>query len=277
MRKLSIGFSSCPNDTYIFDALIHQRIEHEYEFKVYIEDVETLNQMALNHQLDVTKISIHACFYVLDQYKLLSSGGALGRGCGPLVVSKNKKRLNSGKIALPGKLTTASLLFQMAMPGDFVFVQMQFDEIIPAVTSGEVDAGVIIHESRFTYQESGLCCLMDLGQWWEDQTQCLIPLGGIVISNNVGKKDQIAIQRLIKESIQFAEKKPDAARGFILENAQEMEDQVIKSHINLYVNDFSKDLKEEGRRAVQLLYDQSRKLNLLPGSCLGKTDQLFIN
>ncbi len=276
MREFSLGFSPCPNDTYIFDALIHQKIGEDLRFKVHIEDVETLNQMALNAELDITKISTHAWFHVLDNYRLLSSGGALGKGCGPMLIGKSQHIPTKGAIALPGELTTASLLFQMAVPGDFKFKQMPFDKIIPAIIDGTVDAGVIIHESRFTYQTFDLNCLLDLGQWWEDTTNSLIPLGGIIISNKVDKKDQVRIQSLIRESINYAEKHPESARAFIKENAQEMEDQVIADHIGLYVNDYSKDLGVEGRRSIELLYERSAQLDLLPDHSKNRNGQLFI-
>ncbi len=277
MREFSLGFSPCPNDTYIFEALIHQKIVDDIRFKVHIEDVETLNQMALKAELDITKISTHAWFHVLDNYSLLSSGGALGKGCGPILIGKTQQIPTKGTIALPGRLTTASLLFQMAVPGDFRFEQMPFDKIIPAISDGTVDAGVIIHESRFTYQTFDLNCLLDLGQWWEDTTNALIPLGGIIISNKVDKKDQVRIQSLIRESIIFAEKHPESAMTFIKENAQEMEEQVIADHIALYVNDYSKDLGDKGRKSIELLYERSTQLDLLPNHSKNRKDKLFID
>jgi 1,4-dihydroxy-6-naphthoate synthase len=276
MREFSLGFSSCPNDTYIFDALIHQKLDSDIRFKTYIEDVETLNQMALNNELDITKISTHAWFHVLDNYKLLSSGGALGKGCGPMLIGQSQQIPIKGKIALPGKLTTASLLYQMAVPGEFQLEQMPFEKVIPAVMEDTVDAGVIIHESRFTFQKFGLNCLLDLGQWWENTTNALIPLGGIIISNKVDRHDQIRIQSLIRESIIFAEKNPESAKEFIKENAQEMEDEVIAEHIGLYVNDYSKDLGDEGRKSIELLYERSTQLDLLPDRNKNRKDQLFI-
>jgi 1,4-dihydroxy-6-naphthoate synthase len=277
MREFSLGFSPCPNDTFIFDALIHQKINDEVCFKVHIEDVETLNQLALNHKLDITKISIHAWFHVLDNYRLLLSGGALGRGCGPMLIGKSQQIPKKGKIALPGELTTASLLFQMAIPGDFEFVQMPFDSIIPAILDSVVEAGVIIHESRFTYRKFNLHCLLDLGQWWENETKALIPLGGIIVSNDIDKKDQLLIQSLIRESIVFAEDNPGASTAFIKENAQEMEDGVIADHIGLYVNDYSKDLGSEGKKSIGLLYERSIKLGLLPPHSQNRENQLFID
>ncbi len=276
MQEYSLGFSPCPNDTYIFNALIHNKIEHNFRFRLYIEDVETLNQMAMEHKLHITKISTHAWFHVLQNYSLLSSGGALGKGCGPMLIGKNKQIPKTGKIALPGRLTTASLLFQMAIPGDFQLQQMPFDRIIPAIVNEEVDAGVIIHESRFTFQQFGLSCLKDLGQWWEDESGCLIPLGGIIISNKVSAQDQLEIQRLIKESIEYIERHPNSADAFIQEHAQELDHDVIHDHINLYVNDYSKDLGSEGKKAINTLYRRSQLNNLLPATSLYKEDQLFV-
>ena len=276
MQEYSLGFSPCPNDTYIFDALIHHKIEHGFRFRLVIEDVETLNQMALEQRLDITKSSTHAWFHVLQHYKLLTSGGALGRGCGPMLIGKNAHIPQQGKIALPGKLTTASLLFQLASLGTFEFLQMPFDQIIPAIVDGKVDAGVIIHESRFTYQQFGLFCLRDLGQWWEETTNSLIPLGGIIISNKVSTQDQLEIQGLIKKSIEFIEQHPSSADAFIQKHSQELDQGVIHEHINLYVNDYSKDLGSEGKKAIQQLYQRSQQDGLLPATSLYKEDQLFV-
>lgn len=277
MREISLGFSPCPNDTYIFDALIHNKIRHSYGFKLMIEDVETLNQMALTHRLDITKISIHAWFHVLDNYRLLSSGGAMGNACGPLLLSKKKEVPVSGRIALPGELTTASLLFKMAVGKTYDFINMSFDSIIPSILNNDVDAGVIIHESRFTYQQFGLNNLMDLGEWWEAKTSCLIPLGGIIISNEVSTQDQIEIQDLIKQSVTYAEVNPGAASRFIEKNAQELDHRVITDHINLYVNRYSKDLGHEGKKAIRRLYQMSSQSGLLPANSLNKEEQLFVD
>jgi 1,4-dihydroxy-6-naphthoate synthase len=276
MRDYSLGFSPCPNDTFIFDALIHQKIDSGTRFKVHIEDVETLNQLSLKHQLDISKISIHAWFHVLDNYRLLSSGGALGKGCGPMLIGKLPEIPDKGRIALPGRLTTAALLFQMAVYGDFELIQMPFNNIIPALLSNQVEAGVIIHESRFTYRKFGLHCLLDLGRWWETETNTLIPLGGIIISNDVAIQDQYKIQELIRQSIDFAELHPASSTSFIKENAQELDSQVIKDHIDLYVNDYSKDLGQEGKKSIQLLYERSGELGLLPIHSLNRENQLFV-
>lgn len=277
MQSYSLGFSPCPNDTYIFDALVHQKIESDIRFQIVIEDVETLNQLALDHRLDISKISIHALFHVLGFYKLLTSGSALGKGCGPLLIGKEPQLPNQGKIALPGKLTTAALLCKMAINKDFEFIQLPFSEIIPAILDNQVAAGVIIHESRFTYQKFGLKCLLDLGHWWETKTNALIPLGGIAISNKIPYQDQHQIQLLIQQSIEYAERYPSSSSTFIKENAQELNSQVIGDHIALYVNEYSKDLGRPGKRSIQLLYEQSSNLGLLPSHCLNKENLLFVD
>ena len=274
MNKLSLGFSPCPNDTYIFDALVNHKIEHSFDFQLFLEDVETLNKWSMKRVLDISKISIHAFFHVLENYTLLSSGAALGRGCGPLVIQKGKGPVRSGKIALPGKFTTASLLFDMAIQGDFQYVYMPFDKIIPAVLQDEVDAGIIIHESRFTYQEVGLHCWLDLGKWWEEETGSLIPLGAIMIAKDMDKKIQSDLERLIRLSLNFADNAPTMPK-FVLENAQEMDLNVLKNHIHLYVNQYSRELGDEGKNAIQQLYLKSSEMGLIPKTSSGFEDQLF--
>lgn len=276
MSKLSLGFSPCPNDTYIFDALVHHKIEHSYDFKLHLEDVETLNQWAMKRILDISKISIHAFFHVLKDYTLLSTGAALGRGCGPLVVQKKNGPLTKGIIGLPGEFTTATLLFQMAIQGDFQYVYMPFNKIISAVVKGEIDGGVIIHESRFTYQEAGLYCHLDLGKWWEEETGCLIPLGAIMIAKDLGSQIRSDFEQLIQSSLLFADQQA-ALPEFVFNYAQEMDPQVLQNHIGLYVNQYSKCLGSEGEKAIQKLYAKSSTLGLIPKSCLGFEEHLFCN
>jgi 1,4-dihydroxy-6-naphthoate synthase len=264
MQTFSLGFSPCPNDTYIFDAIVHQKIDHPYSFRVQLEDVETLNQLAFKRKLTISKVSVHAWFHILEHYHLLTSGGALGSGCGPLVLTKNGKELRSGKVALPGKYTTAALLFKMAIRGDFEFQYIPFDQIIKNVQEGRSDAGVIIHESRFTYQKTGLECLLDLGEWWEQETGCLIPLGGIMISQKIPAKIQHEMGNLIKQSIEYAEENHNSTEYYIRQNAQEMEQDVIDSHIDLYVNEYSKDFGEPGKTAIKMFYGRGFELGLLP-------------
>ncbi len=276
MNELTLGISTCPNDTYIFDALIHKKIEHDILLGVRLEDVETLNQWAVDSVLDVSKVSIHGWFHVIDQYRLLASGGAVGRGCGPLLISRRAQKPKSGKIALPGERTSASLLFKLAVDGDFDFCHMPFNEIIPAILSNQADAGVIIHESRFSYQDVGLKCVIDLGQWWEETTGCLIPLGGIIVSNRLEKALQLQIQTLIRQSVIYAGQNPHSAMEYVRRYAQEIEDTIIQNHIDLYVNEYSVDLGPKGTAAIQTLYRVSVEKGLLPRNCLNKENQLFI-
>lgn len=273
---MTLGFSSCPNDTYIFDALIHGRIQSPYSFDVRIHDVEELNQLAFERALDLTKISIHAWFHLLDKYDLLTSGGAMGRGCGPLLIAPQAGEIKSGKIALPGKYTTANLLFHSAIEGDFEPVYMRFDKIIPAILNREVQAGVIIHESRFTYQETGLSKILDLGEWWEETTGYPIPLGGILVERTLPLSDKQWIASSIRESIRHARTSPEESLPYIREHAQELSDQVTQSHIDLYVNDFSLDFGEEGKAAIKRLHEAYRASALFEEGQTELKDEFFI-
>jgi 1,4-dihydroxy-6-naphthoate synthase len=268
---LSLGFSPCPNDTFIFYGLVHGKIDTEgLGFsEPLLADVEQLNSMAVAGELDVTKLSYHALGHVLDDYCLLASGGALGRGCGPLLVTRGDGKYRTDglkRIAIPGKLTTAALLLQMYLPMECELVEMRFDNIMGAVGRGEVDAGVIIHESRFTYGEEGLHCLQDLGQWWEETTGMPIPLGGIAAKRALGEEKISTIERVIAASVDYAFKHRQACLPYIRHHSQELEIEVVESHIDLYVNDFSRDLGVEGRAAVELFLDKGRASGALPGS-----------
>jgi len=266
MQYLTLGFSSCPNDTYIFDGLVHQKIACPYQFQTEIHDVEQLNQMAKLGQLDITKASIHALFHLSDQYQLLDSGAALGRGCGPLWVGRGAEVPTGGRVAIPGEWTTANLLFQLAVEGNFEPCFMGFDQVMDAVNSGEVDSGVIIHESRFTYQEKGLKSYMDLGDWWESESGQPIPLGGILVRRDLDPELKITISRLIRESIEFADEHPGSSKDYIKALAQEIEGTVIQKHIDLYVNPFSKTLGDSGREAILQLYQVAQNKGLVhPG------------
>ncbi len=265
--KLTIGYSPCPNDCFIFDALIHGKIDTEgLQFEVLLEDVETLNKKALQGELDITKLSYHAYAYVLENYILLRSGSALGFNCGPLLIQdarRTMKDLNSNpKIAIPGKLTTANLLLSIAYPNLTNKVECVFSDIENAVLSGEVDAGLIIHENRFTYQDRGLKKIIDLGEFWDSLIHAPIPLGGIVIKRNLGNELQQKVNRLIKKSVEFAFANPESSMAYVKANAQEMSEEVMKKHIALYVNDFSIDLGETGINAVQLLFNKAKELKL---------------
>ncbi|MEJ2199985.1 MAG: 1,4-dihydroxy-6-naphthoate synthase [Desulfuromonadaceae bacterium] len=267
-RSISLGYSPCPNDTFIFDALIHRRIPlSDLIFRERIEDVETLNALALAEELDLTKVSYHALGHLRRNYALLRSGGALGRGCGPLVVATSPltmEQLRHGKIAIPGNLTTANLLLQLYGEGFEQVVPMPFDRIMGTVARGDIPAGVIIHESRFTYQQLGLHQILDLGQWWEETTGKPIPLGGILIKRALGKTLIREIDEILRRSIEFAFAHPTLSRPYIKTHAQELSDAVIDNHIQLYVNDFSLDLGEEGLDAVTYLLNQAEQRGLIP-------------
>ena len=271
MRPLSIGFSPCPNDTFIFYALMHGRVAAEgLQFEPEIlADVETLNEWAMNRRLDVTKISFHALGHVLDDYVLLQAGAALGRGCGPLLVAGEKfepAELPAKTVAIPGRFTTAALLLQLYAPQSPRLVSMRFDQIMPSIAAGRVDAGVIIHESRFTYPQHGLVLLQDLGAWWEETSGLPIPLGGIAAKRALGEEVLKAVEQGIRESVRWAFAHPAGCSSYIREHAQELDPDVISNHIDLYVNSFSEDLGREGRAAVEEFLHRGRAAGILPGA-----------
>jgi 1,4-dihydroxy-6-naphthoate synthase len=265
---LSLGFSPCPNDTYIFHGLMHGLVDNgNLAFNARLEDVETLNRLVLGAALDVSKISYHLLGHVLDRYCLLSSGGALGRGCGPLLIGNRPlaaDELRGRPIAVPGRYTTAALLLRLYDPTLENIRYMPFHEIIPAVTRGDVAAGVIIHESRFTYQQHGLSCLVDLGDWWEKDSGHPIPLGGIVARRDLGAVTVSAINKAIRMSIEYARAHPEASRAYIRAHSQEMSDEVCDAHIGLYVNDYSLELGSSGRDAVKVLLERAACVGLIP-------------
>jgi len=255
-RPLTIGFSPCPNDCFIFDAMLHGKIDTEgLVFKPVIEDVEALNRKAFNSKLDITKLSFFAFSRVQKKYSLLDSGSALGFGVGPLVVSSaNIRPVGSDlRVAIPGKNTTANLLFSLAYPHLKNKTEVLFSEIENKVLKGKFDLGVIIHESRFTYKRKGLKKVADLGEWWESKTKSPIPLGGIVIKKTYPKEQQKKVERIIRRSVEFAFANPNSSKAFIKKHAQEMEDKVIKKHIRLYVNKYSASLGVKGKKAVRIL------------------------
>jgi 1,4-dihydroxy-6-naphthoate synthase len=272
--KLTLGFSPCPNDTFIFDALIHHKIDTEgLEFEVFYDDVETLNQKAMRGELDITKLSYHAFAYVTDKYELLDAGSALGFGVGPLLICKDdpeylKSKLSSHRspltIGIPGKYTTANFLLGLAYPNAANKVELVFSDIEDAVLDGRVDVGLIIHENRFTYQDKGLKKIIDLGDYWEKQTGCAIPLGGIVANRKLPEETLHKVNRVLRKSVGFAFDNPKSGLEFIRSHAQEMSEEVMYKHIELYVNKFSIDLGEEGRKAVQLLFDTAKEKNIIP-------------
>ncbi len=270
MKPLTLGFSPCPNDTFIFYALVHGRSDTAgLRFaEPRLEDVETLNDWALEHRLDITKLSFHALGHVLDDYCILRSGSALGRGCGPLLVTTPDKMNLPGRarIAIPGRYTTAALLLRMYAPEYTNLMEMRFDTIIDAVCNDRADAGVIIHESRFTFEQQGLVCVQDLGQWWEDISGCPIPLGCIAARRKLGPGLIGRIDTAIQNSLAFATADPDRCLPYIRSHSQELGEDVVKSHIGLYVNDFSRDLGEVGLAAVEEFLRRGRAARVLPGS-----------
>lgn len=267
-RELTLGYSPCPNDTFIFHALVHGRIEVPgLLFRERLEDVETLNRLALDGLLDLTKVSYHAYGHLRDRYLLLHSGGALGRGCGPLLVASaptTMDNLRGRRVAVPGTLTTANLLLKLCGGDHFEIVTLPFDRIMPAVLSGMVDAGVIIHESRFTYRAAGLHAVQDLGAWWEAETGLPIPLGGILARRDLGAQTIRNVDTAIRASLTYARTHPDEACAYIRSHAQELDEAVIEAHIALYVNDFSLDLGTEGMAAVNALFQRAEAHGLIP-------------
>lgn len=271
MKRLTLGYSPCPNDTFIFYGLVHDKIGAVgcTFSEPSLEDVEQLNLWALEGRLDVTKLSFHALGHVLDEYCVLSAGSALGRGCGPLLVAgceRSPKELAAMRIAIPGRLTTAALLLKMFLPDCRNLVEMRFDRIMSAVSGGEVDAGVIIHESRFTYREHGLLCVQDLGLWWEKSSGMPIPLGCIAAKRSLGKEKITIIDKAIRSSVDYGFSHPDACLPYIQSKSQELEPTVVQSHIDLYVNDFSRDLGREGFMAIETFMDRAREARALPES-----------
>ncbi len=264
---LTLAYSPCPNDTFIFHALVSGRIPMEglaFAPEV-LEDVETLNRWALEGRFDVTKLSFHAFGHVSDQYVLLSSGAALGRGCGPLLVASaplGGRALEELRIAIPGRYTTAAMLLKLFAPGCRHLEAMPFDQIMPAIAEGRVDCGVIIHESRFTYQEKGLFLIRDLGAWWEEESGLPIPLGGIAARRELGNEVIGRLDDAVRRSLLWARAHPGAAADYIRRHAQELEEQVTGAHIELYVNDFSVDLGAEGRRAVAAFLEKGKAVGL---------------
>jgi len=261
MTDLSIAFSPCPNDTFIFHAMLHHRIDTgNYTFSPYIDDVEALNNDAFKKRFQVTKLSFYACLLLRGQYEILDSGSALGFGCGPLIVAGKGKLFSAGsRIAIPGNYTTASLLLRLWNPGIKNIIVTRFDRILPGIQSGEYDAGLIIHEGRFIYKNYGCVQVIDLGEWWEKKTGLPIPLGCIAIRKDpqtLIHKEQIEL--LIKNSVIYAKKHKDDSRAFILQHARELNEEVIDGHINLYVNNYTISLGETGKRAIQTLEEMAR-------------------
>ncbi len=270
--RFSLGFSPCPNDTFIFDALVNKKIDTEgLDFNVVLEDVETLNQWAMQGKLDISKISYGVLPLVLDRYELLDAGGALGKGVGPLLISREPiplAAIDECRIAIPGQRTTANLLFSVAFPEARNKQYMVFSGIEEAVLSGAVDCGVIIHENRFTYQQKGLFKVMDLGEYWEKETGAPIPLGGIVLKRGQDAALGKQVNRLIRKSLEYAFERYPELPDYVKGHAQEMDEKVMRQHIDLYVNNYSLSLGEEGQKAVDILLQTYARINGKPAGVL---------
>jgi 1,4-dihydroxy-6-naphthoate synthase len=268
--KLTLAFSPCPNDCFIFDAMVHGRIDVEgLEFDVRLDDVEALNTAAFSGEVDITKLSFHAYAYCADRYVLLDAGAALGRNCGPLLISKRPISADEAAagglhIAIPGKYTTANFLLGYAFPLATKKTELLFSDIEPAVLDGRYDAGLIIHENRFTYEAKGLKKIIDLGEYWETTTGAPIPLGGIVIRRSLPDEVRQRVNRVLRRSVEYAFGHREASLPYVRAHAQEMSEEVMYKHIDLYVNDYSIDLGSDGRRAVEVLFDRAAAAGVIP-------------
>jgi 1,4-dihydroxy-6-naphthoate synthase len=276
--KLTLAFSPCPNDCFMFDAMVHGRIDVEgLEFDVHLADIEALNTAAFAGAVDVTKLSFHAYAYCADRYVLLDAGSALGRNCGPLLISKRpiaRSEVSAGdlRIAIPGKYTTARFLLGLAFPAARNTSEVLFSDIEGRVLDGTFDAGLIIHENRFTYEAKGLKKIIDLGEFWEAETGSAIPLGGIVVSRRLPAAVQQRVNRVMRRSVEYAFAHRAASLPFVRAHAQEMSEEVMYQHIDLYVNEYSVDLGVDGRRAVELLFARARSAGVIPPV----NDELFL-
>lgn len=285
--KLTLGFSPCPNDTFIFDALVNKKIDSEgLEFDTVLEDVETLNQWAIEGKLDITKLSFPAYFQSLDKYILLNAGSALGKGVGPLLITNSEQgikndELKNHQIALPGINTTANLLFSFAYPEATQKVFMRFDKIEDFILS-EVDnpvgktLGVIIHENRFTYKEKGLYKVTDLGEHWEEKMKVPIPLGGIAIKRNIDRPTSLKVDTLIRQSLEYAFANYPFITDYVKCHSQTMSEEVMRKHIDLYVNNYSLDLREQGKKAITTLFEVFNKNQSSGNKALIHSEPLFL-
>jgi 5,8-dihydroxy-2-naphthoate synthase len=266
--KLTLGFSPCPNDTFIFDAMVHGRIDTEgLEFDYFLADVEELNRRAISSAVDITKVSYHAYAYIAENYLILDSGSALGRKNGPLLVSRqliSSSDFPRARIAIPGRFTTANLLFSIAWPDAVNKAEYLFSDIPSAILKGDVDAGLIIHETRFTYEKLGLTRIADMGEFWEELTGLPVPLGAIVISRNIPEEVAFKVNRIVRRSLEYAYKDSVASRGFVAENATDIDSVVMNDHIRLFVNEYTLDLGINGREAIEELYRIAREKGVIP-------------
>lgn len=257
-QHITLGFSPCPNDTFIFDAMAHGKIDTEgYRFSFETADIETLNSQAIQGKYDLTKLSFFAYPAVVKKYQLLHAGSALGNNCGPLLISKNDFPLSevpSLHIAIPGIMTTANFLLTYAFPEARNKTELVFSEIEKSLLDGRFDAGAIIHESRFTYMQKGLRKLIDLGEYWETQTGHPIPLGGIAVKRDLPQETKQALNRIMKRSVAYALQNPESSKDFVTSHAQEMQPEVMKKHIGLYVNHYTESLDTKGMEAIHFMY-----------------------
>ncbi|HEY1428296.1 MAG TPA: 1,4-dihydroxy-6-naphthoate synthase [Candidatus Tumulicola sp.] len=270
MPPLTLAYSPCPNDTYVFAALTNGLLSNAPEVRAELLDIDELNAGAARNAYDLVKVSYGAVPYLIDRYKLLRSGGALGRGCGPLVVAKpgGVPELFAGladrTLAIPGERTTAFLLLQLALGRRPKTNIMRFDRIVDAVANGDVDAGLIIHESRFTYREANLIQVADLGEWWEDTTALPIPLGAIAVRDDVA--DPAMLSAAVRDSLRYAREHEDEIMPYVREHAFEMDDAVMRAHIDLYVNELTDDVGDLGIEAARVLFERGREARILSGS-----------
>lgn len=266
--KLTLGFSPCPNDTFIFDAMVHGRIDTEgLEFEYFLADVEELNRRALSAEVDITKVSYHAYAHIARDFLILDAGSALGHRNGPLLISKREIKspdLTAARIAIPGRLTTANLLFSIAWPDALNKKEYLFSDIPGLILRDEVDAGLIIHETRFTYAKQGLIKIADLGEFWEKLTGLPIPLGAIVINRNITEEIALKVNRIVRRSLEYAYKDSFASYHFVSENANDMDSTVMNNHIKLFVNEFTLNLGDKGREAINELFRIAGEKGVIP-------------
>ena len=266
--KLTLGFSPCPNDTFIFDALVNGKIDTEgLETEYFMADVEELNRRAFSSEADITKISCHAYAYASNDYLILDSGSALGYGNGPLLVARKKlsdEEVINARIAIPGRFTTANLLLSVAWPDARNRKDYLFSDIVRALLEDEADAGLIIHETRFTYTEKGLVKIADMGEYWDRLTGLPVPLGFIVINRRIPRDTALKFNRILRKSIEYAREHSNELQDFVSSNAREMDKSVINSHIGLYVNDFSLSIGQKGRKAITEIYRTAADKGIIP-------------
>ncbi|MFN0013308.1 MAG: 1,4-dihydroxy-6-naphthoate synthase [Saprospiraceae bacterium] len=267
-QTLTLGFSPCPNDTFIFDALVHGKVDTEgLDFQVVLDDVEALNRRAFTGDIAVTKLSYHAFAHLTDRYRLLDAGSALGNNCGPLLVAREPltdQQVAAGQIAIPGRMTTANFLLSMAYPTAQNKLETLFSDIEESVLNGNAQAGLIIHENRFTYQQKGLVKLLDLGEYWETTTGLPIPLGGIAVRRDLPEAIQHRLNRALRRSVEYAFAHPDNVMPYVRAHAQAMDDAVMRAHIDLYVTRFTIDLGPIGREAVRQMFSIGRVKGIIP-------------